>query len=194
MAHVEDLQIAIGDQGLLDWLHLGISQLVADKIELADRDFDEERRQDLARYLVVVDVKFREVAVLDGVYELLSSTVVNLIVLKLNLSQSWASVDQVTDHDTALGCQTVFRQVERVQLLFLLVFESCGHNSDTFITDSIATKVQLSDSLRALQHAFKLTETFNANIVLSEGEHLKVALLSQRFAQGLGALGENTIA
>ena len=81
---------------------MGIGQFIAHEVELADRHFDQKGGQNLSRYLIVVNIKFGEISVLNGINKLLSSTIVDLIVLELDLLQSLTPSDQVTDHDTAL--------------------------------------------------------------------------------------------
>ena len=42
MAHVENLEVALAHQRLLDWLHMLVSQSVANKIKFADRNNHEQ--------------------------------------------------------------------------------------------------------------------------------------------------------
>ena len=82
--------------------------------------------------------------------------IVNLVVLKLDLFQSWAPVDQIANHYTSTGCHVVVRQIQAVKLLLSFALECVCHDTDTLVSDSIASEIELSDSLRALQDALQL--------------------------------------
>ena len=42
MAHIEDLQVFLGDQIILDWLNVSICKMVTDEVELTN-GHDEEK-------------------------------------------------------------------------------------------------------------------------------------------------------
>ena len=81
-----------------------------------------------------------------------------------------------------------------MELLLLLVFQGRGHDSDSFVADGVTPQVQLSDRLTALKHALKLTQAFEADVVLFQSQHFEVALLPQGSAESQGTLREDAIA
>ena len=81
-----------------------------------------------------------------------------------------------------------------MQLLLLLIFQGSRNHSHSFIPNCVTAEVKLTDCLATLKHRLELTQTFNSNVVLFEGKHLQVALLSKGTAQGQGALREDAVA
>lgn len=81
-----------------------------------------------------------------------------------------------------------------MQLLLLLVLEGRCDDAHTFISNSIASEIQLSNSLAALQDTFKLVKTIKSNIILFESEDLQVALLTEGTSESESTLREDTIA
>ena len=81
-----------------------------------------------------------------------------------------------------------------MQLLLLLVFQGSRNHSHSFVPNCVTAEIELAYCLAALKHRLKLAQTFNSNVVLFEGKHLQVALLSKGSAQGQSALGEDAVA
>lgn len=80
-----------------------------------------------------------------------------------------------------------------MKLLLHLVLECICNDTYAFVPNSIATKVQLSNSFTVLEHILELAQTIETNIVLFKGEHLKVALFAQGSAQGQRTFREDSI-
>ena len=80
-----------------------------------------------------------------------------------------------------------------MKLLLHLVLECICYDTHAIVPNSIATEVQLSNSLTVLEHILELAQTFETDIVLFKGEHLKVALFAQSSAQGQSTFWEDSI-
>ena len=138
----------------------------------------------MARDPVVVDIELREFATSYRFDEGLCASVVNVIVLKLDLFESRTAVDKVAHHEAPLRRHVVLGEVQAMQLLLLLIFEGGCDHSHAFVPNRVTAEVKLADCLAALQHSLEFTQTLNSNVVLFEGEHLQVALLPKGSAQG----------
>ena len=71
-----------------------------------------------------------------------------------------------------------------MQLLLLLIFQGSRNHSHSFVANCVTAEVELADCLATLKHRLKFTQTFNSNVVLFEGKHLQIALLSKGTAEG----------
>ena len=81
--HVEQLEVLGFDEIFIYRLHLHVSKLVSDKMQLPNRKNTEQASEYLAANLIVVHVEVSNLTLLDLVDQLSCALIVNLVVLEL---------------------------------------------------------------------------------------------------------------
>lgn len=83
MAHVEELQIPGTEEVRLDWGYLLVVKFAVDNAQFFDRDNAHQLSQGSPRDVVVVHIQLRDPSALDHLHKLLSSDILDLVVLQL---------------------------------------------------------------------------------------------------------------
>jgi hypothetical protein len=143
--------------------------------------------------VVVITVKFGNLALLDLVDKSRAACVVNFVILQLQFLQSTALLHQLSNHLGTDGGHLVVSDDQRLQLLLLLVAEGLNDDFDTLITDVVASKVQNSHSLAVSQSSLKLFNSTKTNIVTLEAQNLEVLFILEGLAECSSTIREDTI-
>jgi len=80
-----------------------------------------------------------------------------------------------------------------VQLLLLLVFEGTSHNSNSFIANLVAAKIQLTNCLTTLKHSFEFMQAVDSDVIFAKSKDFQIALFTKSATQGQSALWEDSI-
>ena len=144
--------------------------------------------------MIVINIELGDFTATDRVDESLCSVVVDSVVLELKFFKCRAAVDEVADHQATLRSNTVLREIQAVQLLLLLVLKRTCHDTDSFIADLIAAKIQLTNCLTALKDTFEFVKAFNSNVILAKGKYFQIALLTESTSKGQSSIWEDSIA
>lgn len=107
VAHVQNLEVALLEHTFSQGFNLGVRKLISHKVELADWHDNEQARQNLARYFVVVNVKLGYFPALNRLNKSHGSVIVDVIVLEIDFLNRWTSVDQIADHEAPLRAHIV---------------------------------------------------------------------------------------
>jgi hypothetical protein len=143
--------------------------------------------------VVVIAVKFGNLALLDLVDKSRAACVVNFVILQLQFLQSIALLHQLSNHLGTNGGYLVVSDDQRLQLLLLLVAEGLNDDFDALITDMVASKVQDSHSLAVSQSSLKLFNSTKTNIVTLEAQNLEVLFILESLAECSSTIREDTI-
>lgn len=191
--HVHLLEVSHLDQVVSEGLHLSVRQSRLNEVQALDRSHLEQVSQDLTSQLVVVTVELLNFALLDLSDESLSTRVVDVIVLKLELLQGVALFHQLDDVLGTSRRNLVVSEDDSLQLLFLFVGQRVNDDLNTFVLNVIASEIQNSHGLGVSQSGLELLDTAEANIVTLKAEHFEELLVLEGLAESSGTIGEHTI-
>ena len=162
-------------------------------MKLLNRRHLQQVGQDASSQLVVIAVKLGNLALLDLVDECLTTVIVDIVVLELQLLQGLALLHQICDKFGTDRGDLVIGKDQRLELLLLLVRKGANNDLNTFIADGVASEIENSNGFAVSHGRLQFLDTAEADIVALEAQNLEILLILQGFAESSGTIREHTI-